>query len=76
MLSVFIMTALTYTHFKLSIGQITGPSLSHSRNRGLSPIPSLWFGIDKFVKFKNRPFIGRFGVKFCKLEYICIGTLG
>ena len=50
MLSVFIMTALTYTHFKLSIGQITGPSLSHLRNRGLSPVPRLSFEIYFFVE--------------------------
>ena len=40
------------------------------------PIPSLWFGIEEFVKFKNRPFIGRFGVKFCKIDFICIGIRG
>lgn len=40
------------------------------------PVPSLWFEVDEFVKFKNRPFIGRFGVKFCKLDLSCIGTHG
>ena len=48
-----------------------------SEEQGLVPLFRVYgFEVDEFVKFKNRPFIGRFGVKFCKLDSSCIGTHG
>ena len=48
-----------------------------SEEQGLVPLFRVYgFGIDEFVKFKNRPFSGRFGVKFGKLYFVCIGIRG
>ena len=50
--------------------------LVKSEEQGLAPCSGFRFGIDEFVKFKNRPFSGRFGVKFGKLYFFCIGIRG
>ena len=52
-------------------------ALSRFEEQGLVPLFRVYgFEVDESVKFKNRPFIGRFGVKFCKLDLSCIGTHG
>ena len=52
-------------------------ALSRFEEQGLVPLFRVYgFEVDEFVKFKNRPFIGRFGVKFCKLDLSPIGARG